>query len=139
MEAGAEERAAKRMEQLKKKFEKEIADWKTHEERWMNGENVSTEFRLDTGSGRRSIDLSGRYYFSQTRLRIKDDYVETSRGAYVPVREAQILWGLIKLGHDIKGHRIGSYTVIGLNGVLKIGCHEITREEMDRFVTKYGW
>lgn len=140
LEANAEERAAKRMEQLRKKFEKEIADWNTHEERWMNGENVSTSFELNTGGGRNSWRYNREtYQFSQTRLRIKDDYVETSRQAYVSVREAKILWDAIKMGHDIKGHRIGNYTVIGLNGTLKIGCHEITREEMQRFTAKYGW
>lgn len=138
LEAGAEERAAKRAEQLRKKFEKELEDWKTHEERWMNGENVSTSFTLNSGGSRRRY-WGEIYEFSTTRLRIKDDFVETSRHAYVPVRDARILWDAIKLGHDIKGHKVGSYTVIGLNGVLKIGCHEITREEMDRFVTKYGW
>lgn len=127
---------AKREAAEEKKLQKLRDEFMEDELAWMEGENVSTRKTIKQGRSR----WNSKYLeFSTTRLRIKDDYVETSRGAFVPVREAQILWGLIKLGHDIKGHRIGSYTVIGLNGVLKIGCHEITREEMTRFTTKYGW
>lgn len=130
---------AKREAAEEKKLQKIRDEFASNEQAWMDGENVDTEKRIEKGQKRWGRWQSTYLQFSQTRLRIKDDYVETSRGAYVTVREAQILWGLIKLGHDIKGHRIGSYTVIGLNGVLKIGCHEITREEMTRFTTKYGW
>ena len=31
---------------------------------------------------------------------------------------------------DIKGYKIGYYTVIGLNGTLKIGCHNIDTNNM---------
>ena len=130
---------AKREAAEEKKLQKIRDEFASNEQAWMDGENVDTEKRIEKGQKRWGRWQSTYLQFSQTRLRIKDDYVETSRGAYVTVREAQILWGLIKLGHDIKGHKIGSYTVIGLNGVLKIGCHEITREEMTRFTTKYGW
>lgn len=128
---------AKRKAAEEKKLQKLRDEFMEDELAWMEGENVSTE-KLLKKKGRnrwRSEYLN----FSTTRLRIKGDNVETSRGAYVPVREAKILWDAIRLGHDIKGHRIGNYTVISLNGVLKIGCHEITREEMERFTTKYGW
>lgn len=65
-------------------------------------------------------------------IRISEDgrMVETTKGAKVPVEEALILYKLIKAGRDIKGHRIGYYTVIGLNGTLKIGCHNINKANM---------
>jgi len=102
----------------------------------MNGENVSTRHYINSYIRNYSND---GMEFSQTRLRIKNDSVETSRQAYVPLKEAKLLWNFIKEGRDIKGHKIGGYTVISMNGVLKIGCHEIKREELDRFVEKYNW
>lgn len=65
--------------------------------------------------------------------------VETSKGAIVPLREAKLLYDMIEAGKDIVGHRIGSYTVISLNGVLTIGCHKIEREEIKRFASVMGW
>jgi hypothetical protein len=32
---------------------------------------------------------------------------------------------MIKAKRDIKGHQIDGYTVISINGTLKIGCHDI--------------
>ena len=72
-------------------------------------------------------------------LRIKGDYVETSKGAEVPIREAKILLERIRGGKDVKGFKIGHFTVISLNGVLKVGCHEIPREEIDDFCKRYNW
>ena len=46
---------------------------------------------------------------------------------------------MIKAGKDIKGHKIDGYTVIGLNGVLTIGCHKIERKEIDRFAKSQNW
>ena len=138
LEAGADERAAKRKESLIKKNQEKVDEFLINEVRWMNGENVPTTFRLNS-SGRYRWHSSNNIEFSQTRLRIKNETVETSRQAYVPVKDAKLLWALIKNGRDIKGHNIGGYTVISMNGVLKIGCHEIKREEMERFVEKYNW
>jgi hypothetical protein len=39
--------------------------------------------------------------------------------------EGRLLYKMIKQGKDIKGHKIGYYTVISVNGVLTIGCHKI--------------
>lgn len=66
-------------------------------------------------------------------IRISQDKqsIETSQAVKVPIREAKILYMLIKQGKDIKGHRISNYTVISINGVLKIGCHNINRQNME--------
>lgn len=139
LESGADERRQKRREKLMRDNQEKIDEFMTHEQRWMDGENVSTGMSLSLNRSRQHYWQRQEFEFTQTRMRIKDGMVETSRGAYVTEREAFILWQLIKAGRDIKGHRVGNYTVIGINGTLKIGCHEISREEIDRFVTKYNW
>jgi hypothetical protein len=65
-------------------------------------------------------------------VRISQDNksIETSQRVSVGIDDAKILYKLISLGKDIKGYRIGSYTVISINGVLKIGCHNINIESM---------
>lgn len=80
-----------------------------------------------------------KYVEDKVYLRTHGDDIQTSMGASVPVREAKILYGRIKAGKDIKGMKIGYYTVISMNGILKIGCHNITRDEMDRLATLMSW
>lgn len=77
--------------------------------------------------------------FSSPALRIKGDQVQSSMHANAPVREAKILFARIQAGKDIKGFKIGYYTVISINGTLKIGCHEITRDEIELFTTRNNW
>lgn len=68
-----------------------------------------------------------------------DKIVETTHGAKVSYDAAKLLYRMIIAGKDIKGHKIDGYTVISLNGVLKIGCHEIPRTEIDRFAALMNW
>ena len=72
-------------------------------------------------------------------LRLRDNEVETSQGAKVPLKASKVLFEMIKQGRDIKGYQIGNYTVISLNGVLTIGCHKIERTEINRFASLMGW
>ncbi len=83
----------------------------------------------------------GNIYFpiEETLLRLNDNVIQTSKGASVPLREAKILYDMIQAGKDIKGFRIGNYTVIGINGVLTIGCHKIERNEIERFAKLMNW
>ena len=64
------------------------------------------------------------------RLSIDGQHVETTQNIKVSVKAAKVLYQLIKAGKDIKGFNIDGYTVISLNGVLKIGCHNINRKNM---------
>ena len=80
-----------------------------------------------------------KYKEGKVYLRVKDDKIETSMSADVPIREAQILYNRIKEGKDVKGFQIGYHTVISMNGVLKIGCHQIERDEIDRIATALNW
>lgn len=81
----------------------------------------------------------GRLEFPITRIRIVDSKVETSRGATVPVSDAKRLWELMKQKVRLMGERCGSFTVTNWNGNLRIGCHEIEKEEIKRFILYYGW
>jgi len=67
------------------------------------------------------------------RLTNENSTVETSKGSRVPIQSALILWNMIKSGKDVKGHNIDGNTVIGLNGALTIGCHKISKTEVERF------
>ncbi len=88
-------------------------------------------------------EVSSRYHWHKSSfntvipvtLRISGNEVQTSKGANVPIREAKILSSLIQSGKDIHGKSIGYYTVISYKeGILKIGCHEIAQDEVNRFI-----
>jgi len=81
-----------------------------------------------------SYDTNNVYYTNQdyVRLSIDKERVETSQGVSVDVREARILYNLIVNKKDIVGFKIKDYTVISINGTLKIGCHNINIESMNR-------
>ena len=66
------------------------------------------------------------------RLSLDLQNVETSQGVKVSVKEAKILYTMIQAKKDIKGFKISNYTVISINGTLKIGCHNINIESMHR-------
>jgi hypothetical protein len=71
-------------------------------------------------------------YNDKDYLRISQcgNFVETTQNVKIQIKEAQKLYKMILAGKDIKGYKIGYYTVIGLNGVLKIGCHNIDKNNM---------
>lgn len=64
------------------------------------------------------------------RLSQDGESIETTQGISVSVKEAKVLYKMILAGKDIKGHNIDGYTVTGINGTLKIGCHNINKESM---------
>ncbi len=74
-------------------------------------------------------------------LRLSKDgqQVETSQYISVSVKAARYLYALIRQGKDIIGHKIDGYTVISINGTLKIGCHNIDRKEIERFARVMTW
>lgn len=82
-----------------------------------------------------------RRFFKSTALRIKNDIIETSKGANIPLEHAVKFWALIKKWHDNnityeKGSHsihLGYYTVDSFkNDILKVGCHEIPYSEINR-------
>lgn len=114
-EAEAKERARLAQIEAEKKAKKDLSLWK-------KGKQIRLPYSIDT-----------------VYLRNIEDTVETSKGAVVSVKAAKILFDLIKEGKDIKGFDIDGYTVVGLNGVLTIGCHKIERKEINRFAKVMGW
>ncbi len=83
-----------------------------------------------------------RVHFSTTRVRIypsNKKQLETSLGAYVPLRAARKIYQLIKDNKSVKGKKIGSYTITRFNGSLNVGCHEISRDEIERFAKSMNW
>jgi hypothetical protein len=75
-------------------------------------------------------------YGTEDFCRISQDqkFVETSQGVKIPIAPAKMLYKMILEKRDIKGYilkgQYSDYTVIGLNGVLKIGCHKINTKNM---------
>ena len=88
-------------------LDKNILDFKNHE--------VNRIYNSETDYLRLSLDLQN---------------VETSQGIKVTIKEAKILYKMILDGKDIKGIKILDYTVISINGTLKIGCHNININSM---------
>lgn len=83
--------------------------------------------------------LSGKPYthlsINRILLRIVDDVIETSKGAKVKVCDALELWNKIRNKQDIKGFKLGAYTVIDFDGtILTVGCHKIEITEVLRIV-----
>lgn len=68
-----------------------------------------------------------RFYSNEDFIRISQDgqFIETSQRVKIPIESAKTLYKMIQSGRDIKGYKIEDFTVISLNGTLKIGCHHI--------------
>ena len=66
------------------------------------------------------------------RLSQNGEFVETSQYIKVSIKEAKILYLLIAAKKDIKGFKIADYTVISINGTLKIGCHHINIDSVHK-------
>jgi hypothetical protein len=56
--------------------------------------------------------------------------VESSQRIRVSVEAARDLYKAIQRGIDIKGRKIDYYTIISINGTLKIGCHNINMDSV---------
>ena len=65
--------------------------------------------------------------FDVVRISKDSDKIETNQGVKVSLKAAKLLFNLIKNGKDIKGYNIEGFTVISINGSLKIGCHNIDK------------
>lgn len=75
--------------------------------------------------------------FDYLRLSIDKTKVETSQGVKIEIKEAKILNALLRAGKNIRGFKIGYYTVISYtNNILKVGCHNIPQSEIN-LISKY--
>jgi hypothetical protein len=57
-------------------------------------------------------------------------FVETSQGVKIDIEEAKRYLKLLKSGVIMRGAKIGGYTTISFDKLLRIGCHNISREEI---------
>lgn len=95
-----------------------------HIKAWKNGEDVHIPYGI-----------------TDVMLRVKDDVIETSHHANIPLTQAKKLWPLIKRCKDNSQsyqpktrYEIGLYllTEIKHNGDVKIGCHYIKYNELEK-------
>ena len=108
IEAG-KERLKREKERAKKKLKKDLEKFFNYEINYINSRDIKEDF-----------------------IRISQDktQIETTQQIKIDINEAKTLYRLIKEGKDVKGYKIGYYTVISLNGVLKVGCHNINRNNL---------
>ncbi len=132
-----DKREKKKQREEDKKRAQILADGKTELMKWRSGRKsnfVRSYSHLDL-----PVMLRATRNDEQNNSISPKDEIETSKGARVPYEQGRKLYTLIKAGRDVRGYDLNGYTVISLNGVLKVGCHEIERTEIDRFAKKEGW
>lgn len=122
--------------ELKAKKDKEIKEiggkaFLIYMDLWQNNSIPENYFDSIPEKTKQLINLYKNKY-SQDFLRISGNEIETSQGIKVDINEAKILYKAILSGKDIKGFKIGYYTVISINGVLTIGCHKINMESIHK-------
>jgi len=95
-------------------------------EKWINGESNYLPYS----------SLITKIY-----LRINSEHtaIQTSQGACVPVDQAKRLYKMIVAKSDVIGEKIGDFTVLSVNGTVKIGCHNIEMNEVVRLAKSLNW
>ena len=71
--------------------------------------------------------IGGKDYL---RLSKCAQFVETSQGVKIDIEEAKRYLKLLKSGAIMRGAKIGNYTTISFDKLLRIGCHNISKEEI---------
>lgn len=107
-------REAKREAAAQRKYEKELEKAANEIPAWRAGGPITNAVR--------NLDPQ--------LIRVKGDYVETSRGASVPLSEAKELLSKIVRATAKTGDKVGSFNLDRVNGnVVTIGCHNIDLNE----------
>ena len=65
------------------------------------------------------------------RLSKCGQFVETSQGVKIDIEEAKRYLKLLKSGAMMRGAKIGNYTTISFDKLLRIGCHNIDKEQIN--------
>ncbi len=136
-QARAEQKAIERY--AAKQARRKVAEIKFNESKperlaaWLRGDIIS--------SG--TIDgfwFHAGFEHTMLRLTIDKDVIETSDGAFIPIKAGRLLYKAIKSGRPVHGFTVGHYTVKGfVDGVLTVGCHEIPIKEIERFAAVMNW
>lgn len=58
-------------------------------------------------------------------------FVETSQGVKIDIEEAKRYLKLLNSGAMMRGAKIGNYTTISFDKLLRIGCHNISKEQIN--------
>jgi hypothetical protein len=91
------------------------------------------------------LGLDVRNHFEITALRIKEDVIETTKGAKIPLEHAVKFWSLINSWHQkgityVKDHHsihLGNYAVTRFeNDILTVGCHQIPYSEIQNIANQ---
>lgn len=72
--------------------------------------------------------IGGKDYL---RLSKCAQFVETSQGVKIDISEAKRYLNLLKSGAMMRGAKIGNYTTISFGKLLRIGCHNIDKEQIN--------
>lgn len=111
--------AAKLEEKHREQQRKEILEQQEKIQEWRKGE------------------FNGQLHNLPVMLRLRDQTIETSHGAIVPLNDAINAFSLLTHGHDLKGKQIGSFTVNEVSeDFIKIGCHTIPMSEVNTLFRK---
>jgi hypothetical protein len=122
------ERQAERQQQAEIRRQQEREKAQETLQKWLAGEAVSLPYWL----------------FDEVYLRVKNDVVETSKGASVPLSHAIRLLPHIRSGKAFLRNgttlRVGHFQVDAIDeaGNLTAGCHRISRQELDRIAQQLG-
>ena len=73
------------------------------------------------------FSIGGKDYL---RLSECAQFVETSQGVKIDTQEAKRYLKLLKSGAMMRGAKIGNYTTISFDKLLRIGCHNISKEQI---------
>jgi hypothetical protein len=101
----------------------------------------AAELKAKKEAAKLKKDIADFYAYELDYIRANEDFlrvsqngdlVETSQGVKVSLIDARILYAAIVAKRDIRGHKIGNYTVTSINGHLKVGCHSINIESMHK-------
>jgi hypothetical protein len=85
--------------------------------------------------------------FEELRLRVKDDEIQTTHGARIPLEDAKKYWPLLRRLHEAGRPyvptnvevKFGYYAMSYFkNDILKVGCHEIPYSEIKRIAVQLG-
>lgn len=72
--------------------------------------------------------IGGKDYL---RLSKCAEFVETSQGVKIDAEEAKRYLKLLKSGAIMRGQKIANYTTISFDKLLRIGCHNISKEQIN--------
>jgi hypothetical protein len=85
-------------------------------EKWLNGENI------------------GGLHNLPVHLRVKENRIETTKGAQVLLKYALVLLSEVRSGKDVTGQKIGAYQVNRVTlDFIEIGCHKIGFNVINQF------